>query len=112
MSVGTELAGKNGHFLIAQLRVFGGHVGDRAVMLAELAANADLMQGGRIPGTGERLGEDHRAIGDVRCRIEPVAVRRNHGFGAAAGELVDGVRADRLGEVVEGLHRELVVGVG
>src|SRR6478735_7863895 len=46
LSVRAQGAGEDRHLLLAQLGVAGGHVPHRAVMLAQLLPDADLLQGG------------------------------------------------------------------
>ena len=69
------------------------------------------MQRGSETGTGQRLGQDaclgrHISGGGQLC-----AVGLDHCLGTTPGEVRDRGRADRLGQILQCLHSQLVVGV-
>ena len=84
---------------------------DRAVVLAQLLADADLVQRRGEAGPGQRLGQHVGPGRDRRARRQLGPVRLDHRLGPAAGELVDRLRPDGLGEVLQRLHGQFVVGV-
>jgi len=83
----------------------------RTVVLAQLLPDTDLVQRGGEPRPGQCLGQHRCPPGDVLGRGEFAAIRGDDRLGPSTGEILDGGWADGLGEVVQRLHGQLVVGV-
>ena len=93
---------------LAQLRELGGHVGHRAVVLAELVAGRRRLEGGGVPVRAQRVGEGLDALVG-RCGVDAdgvavLDVARDH-----AGEVRHGGRTRDPGQLVQGLGGEPVV---
>ena len=111
LGVGAELAGEDGHLLLAQLRVLASRRG-------RPGSGAGTTAGRRRPGAARRRsrnrsapGAGSRPRGDIGCRGQFGPIGGDDGLGAAAGEVFDGGRADGFRQVVQRLDGEFVVGV-
>ena len=94
---------------LAQLRELVGHVGHRAVLLAQLLAHhRELPEAGGVATLGEHLGERLGGAQVGLLRHQPRAVALDEGH-PAAGELHDGLVPTGLGEEAQRGDREVVV---
>ena len=93
---------------LAQLRELVGHVGDRAVLLAQLLPDRAVAHRRGVPLVGEHLSQDLRGaqLGVLRSDpLEPLPDERH----PAGREFPDGVVAPGLGQEPERLDGEVVV---
>jgi hypothetical protein len=111
LHVHVEQPPEGGGLGVAELRELRGHVAHRAVVLAQLDAEAVLGRGGRVPVVGQRVGERRRSIGDGDV-AQPVGVAVLQLGAAGLGEALDGGGAGHVGEEAQGAGRQVVVGRG
>ena len=95
---------------LAQLGELVGHVGDRAVLLAQLLPHREVAHRGGVPLVGEDLRQRVDG-GEVRACLDQVAEALLDLVGAPVGELADGFLATGLVEEADRLHSEVVVGL-
>ena len=115
---GAEQAPERFSFCLAQLRIFGRNVRDRAVMLAELLTGGDTSvpacphRGGRggiaVSGQGLRQRPDLTAS---RCGVDDRPVFDFELGHLTAGKLGHSLGSSTLGEEAKRAGRQIVVGV-
>src|SRR6266567_3692221 len=110
---GAEQAAERLGLCLAELRVFGGHMGDRAVVLAELLAPAGGWRaagGRRVTVCGQRLGQGpHPLAGGAGANRGAVPAFQVGDL--PPGELGHRGRSAALGQEPQRAGGEIVVGV-
>jgi hypothetical protein len=110
LHVGVEQHRQRRRLGFAELRKLRRNGLNRAVVLAELGAGGDGMNGGGVTLRRKRAGQITRIGGDGR--IEPRAQPLGELSSALASEFLDGSLAAVLGEETEGAGSQIVVGRG
>lgn len=96
LDVGIEQHRQRGCFSLAELRKLCGDRLDGAMVLAELGAGGDGVNGGGIPLSGKRTRDFTRIGGDGRIEPRTHALRELRG--ALASEFLNGLLATVLGK--------------